>query len=279
LCLSKTIGCIRQHTVVIAEDESGNPALWWLSHKGPYRLSQYGLEYCGQDNQDVWDSVNLGATTVTAHGVFVPELHQIWWWVSTGSNNTPDIRMCVDTRYAKSTENGVRGGWSKHNGGLIGTCLCSTMFANTVGASMSRDLKPYAGRSTGTSILKYAYDTTISDSGTKYQAYVKLRPLAPWGLGMNGRIGQTVVIAKTGTGQALTLTEDRNFGLETKTSTVSLVADGSETRCERAVEGSGFASGGVYQLQVGDGDTNQDYQWKIDALIVPYTAQERHRNR
>ena len=39
LLISNSVGCIRQQTIVMAEDENGDPALYFQSHRGPYRLA------------------------------------------------------------------------------------------------------------------------------------------------------------------------------------------------------------------------------------------------
>ncbi len=74
--LSPVVGCIRHQTIVMAEDAEGHPAVYFLSHKGPFRLSVNGLEYLGRDIEDQWfglnglSAVNLSATTLVGHGMY-----------------------------------------------------------------------------------------------------------------------------------------------------------------------------------------------------------------
>ena len=61
--ISKTIGCVDARSIVEAEDASGQPAVYFMSARGPYRLSlSGGLEYMGHDIKDLTDTWNLAAT-------------------------------------------------------------------------------------------------------------------------------------------------------------------------------------------------------------------------
>ena len=150
--ISNVVGTIASKSIVQAEDAGGNPAIAWLSHKGAYRFGAEGLVKISRDIDDVWfglwgnyanNPINLSATTVIAHGVYHTDRHQIWWWFSRGSNNSPDIRVVVDVRRNVTQDQfGMRGGWMIHTGKSC-KAVCSVMFANTTGNPMSKDLKPY----------------------------------------------------------------------------------------------------------------------------------------
>lgn len=150
--MTRAVGCIYQKTIVTVENTEGNPTCAFLSRLGPYRVSlEGGLEYMGRDMEDVWyaannylTSVNLSASVMVAHGIYHADLHQIWWFVSTGLDS-PDLKMMVDVRCQTMRDQyGVRGGWARHTGKSC-KAVCSVMFANTLGASMSLDLRPYVG--------------------------------------------------------------------------------------------------------------------------------------
>ncbi len=145
-------GCIYQKTIVQAENTSGETIIAFLSRIGPYRVSIFGgVEYMGRDMEDVWFAangypthVNLHADLMNAHGVFHHDLHQIWWFVSTGLDS-PDLKIMVDVRCQTiRDEYGVRGGWARHTGKSC-KAICSVMFSNQIGAEMSLDLRPYIG--------------------------------------------------------------------------------------------------------------------------------------
>ena len=268
------IGCIQHKTIAIGEDEIGRSALYFLSHRGPYRITFEGdVQYLGRDNEVTWRSVNLAATTVVAHSVYYPDLHQWWIWIATGSANVPDVKMVFDVYKGFPDENGiVRGGWFKHTGNSA-AAACSCLMSNTLGATMSRDLKPYIGRASGTAIWKC--DTSdLDDGGTDFQAYVKSRPVLTSGeLGRKVGLEEPYLLAKTLSGVTLTLTTDRDFGAETRTHTVLLTAAASETRALKKVEGAGVGEADVIQVQIGDGSA-QEGAWSLDALVIPKTTQE-----
>ena len=271
--LRDDVGCIAQKSVVVARDKAGNAALYWLSALGPFRAGANGIEYLGRDIEDIWSTINLAATTLVCHGVYHPDKHQIWWWISTGSNNTPDTKIVLDVLLADMQEGDrVRGGWSEHDGNTA-SANCSAMFSNTLGSSMSLDLKPHIGRVTGTTILKCDTSTT-NDAGTNFQAYVKTKPILPADmLGRNIGIGQTHLLAKVGASITITQTIDRDWGLETRTATVVLTAAASETRVLRKIEGSDMSQAGVIQIQIGDGSAASN-AWTLDALMIPVSLED-----
>lgn len=270
--ISDQIGCVSHKSICLAEDEAGRPALYFLSHKGPYRLGSGGLQYLGRDNEDVWSAVNLGATSVVAHTASHTDRHQVWFHVATGSSNDPDTRMVFDTLLGiPNGSSRVRGGWSKHTGDAP-SARCSVMMSNTLAAAMSRDLKPYIGRATGTAIWK-ADSSATNDAGTTFAASVKTKPLGVAPLGVNAGIGQSHLLAKAASGVTITQTIDRDFGLETRTATVLLTAAGSETRVLRKIEGSDLSGCGTIQIQIGDGSAASN-GWTLDALSIPVDVQE-----
>ena len=274
LTLRTDIGCIRHHTIVMAEDESGQPALYWLSHRGPYRMSSAGIEFIGRDVQDRWDLVILGATGVWGWGMFLPEKGQIHWYVASGSSqNDPNERLVYDVRLGRMVEfNKLRTmhyGWAQHTG-VVTEARCGCLFSNTLGSSMSRDLKPYIGR-VGTGISAptlWKADNSTTDASTTYQAYVKTKAY-------NLSVGQSMrmledayLVAKASSGVTLTLTVDRDFGAETRVFTASIAASGAETRVYPKVEGTAIAEAGYLQFQCGD-SAAVDNTWTLDSLVTP----------
>lgn len=272
--LRDDIGCIAHKTIAVGEDQHGQPALYFLSHKGPYRVTvDSGIQFLGRDNQVTWRSINLAATSVVAHAVYYPDLHQYWVWIATGSANTPDVKMIFDVQLGFPDENGqVRGGWAKHTSSSA-AAQCSTLMSNTLAASMSRDLKPYIGRGSGTVIWKC--DTSdLDDAGTDFQAYMDSRPVLTTGqLGRKIGMFEPYLLAKALSGVTLTLTTLRGFGLESRTHTALLTAAASETRVFKKFEGAEVGEADVLQVRLGDGSA-QEGAWSVDALIVPTQTQE-----
>jgi hypothetical protein len=147
------------------------------------------------------------------------------------------------------------------------------MMSNTLGATMSSDLKPYIGRSSGTVIWKC--DTAaLDDAGTAYQAYIKTRPIKIAPLGQNIGVGQTHLLGSAaGVTTNITQTVDRDYGLETRTATVSLLIGSSQSRVLAKVEGSDMAGAGTLQFQWGDASALAN-GWTLDAAMIPIIGQE-----
>lgn len=271
--ISDWIGCVGGKAWCVGRDDAGQPCIYFYSPDGPYRIGASGVQYLGRDNEGLWASVNLGATGVVSWVLYVPELHQIWYHVATGASNDPDVRMVFDVLLGRVDEhNQVRGGWVKHTGDAPSS-RCGCLFANTLGASMSRDLKPYLGRSSGTTILK-GNTTDKNDNGNAVQGYVTTRPILPDdSLGHNYRVEEAYLLGEVNASDTITVTVSRDFGRETKTGTTGLVAEASETRIQKRVEDTDFSGAGVVQYTVGDGSALSS-NWILDALIAPTTRQE-----
>ncbi len=267
------IGCIAHKSIVMAEDEAGRPALYFLSHRGPYRVSASGMQYLGRDNEDIWGAMSLGATTIVAHSVWHADIHQIWFWIASGSANEPDVKMVFDVKLGHPDGQGqIRGGWAKHDG-LTAAARCSTMFANTLGASMSRDFKPYIGRASGSGIWRCDTATT-TDAGTAFRAYATTKPL-PASEQLSRKLGtnEPHLLAKAQAATMISVSVVRDFGLETRSATASIAAAASETRVIRRLDGLEMAGASVVQMTVGDASAVAS-AWTLDALAVPVKGLE-----
>jgi hypothetical protein len=265
------IGCIDHRTIVQAEDENGTPCLYFLSHKGAYRVGAHGLQYLGRDIEGLWSTVNLAATGNVAHGIYHSDKHQIWWWVATSGANEPNVKLVFDVSLGRTVSaDAVRKGWARHTGSSA-SARCSVVFSNTVAASMSRDLKPYIGQTTVNTIWK-CDSTATDDAGTAFQAYVDTKEHGT--LGMNHGIRDGVLIGQAATGVTVTVTARSDFGLESSASgSALLTAAGSETRVQNRLDGLQTASVGTFALRIGD-SAGLSTQWTVDAVIVNVTEQE-----
>jgi len=193
--VTKRCGAIRHQTIVLAEDESGHECLYFLSKRGPYRIGQNGLQYCGRDIEDIWATVDLakaGHVATGAHGVYHADLHQVWWWVNTGQSvtNAPDLKIVFDVKQGRFTEvGGVRRGWCQHQG-RSSYAWCSVMysksFATDLGdAGNSLSLRPYIGSADevapNASNRIWACDYGMRDLGTPVVSLIRTRVELPGG--------------------------------------------------------------------------------------------------
>jgi len=275
------IGCIRHKTIVMGEDEQGRPALYWLSHVGPYRAGVSGVQYIGRDMEDRWVLVNLEATGVVAHGLFVPDRHQVWWFVASGSSqNNPNELWIFDCRLGRVVEinrvTTMRYGWSRADG-VATEARCSVLFADTLGASMSRDVKPYVGR-VGTGISAptlWKLDTGTQDVSTNYQAYLITKTFLMGGGQYNLSLRHdALLLAETSSGVTITLTLTRDWGLETTTATALLTAAASETRALLKFEGAQISEAAAVSFQIGDAAA-ANTSFVLDRLVTPVTRDDR----
>lgn len=278
--ISDVVGAINHKSIVLAEDALGNPAIYFWSAKGPHRLGINGLEYLGRDIEDYSrgikgkenSKVNLSATTIPVHGKYYSDKSQVWWWVATGNSNTPNVKFILDVKQAVIVDRfGIRGGWAVHTG-LSCQAYASEMFSNTIGASMSRDLKPYVASTTG-SVL-YRCDTSAKkDDQTLFQAYIKTRSLIKAEqLGGRFSVPETILAAKGSSGVIIQQTLLGDFEKFSQPSTVDLTPQSGETDdVIRQFEDSMMSDVGVIQVQLGDSAAVETV-WELDVLKVPILA-------
>ena len=269
--ISKSIGALAHYAITRGEDAVGNAAIYWMSHRGPYRWSLAGLEYLGR-NIESWilggdATINLSATKVVARTIFHPDKRQVWFWWATGSSNDPNQMAIFDVQSS---------GWTRvPTGEKLANVRCVTLFANTIAASMSRDLKPYVGQ-TGAVNRIWKTDTGTDDNGTTFQSYLITKASEPGGPGFYGQVGETIVLAKASPGVMVTVTVTRNFGAETITGTADLSqtpAEGTATRVSRVLGGSALNEVQFVQYQIGDAAPVSN-TWLFDRLVTPYQKQQ-----
>jgi hypothetical protein len=266
---STAIGCLHHRTLVMAEDEVGRVALYWLSHRGPYRKGAGGEQYLGTEIEDVWARVNFAADVV-AHGVYYVTKHQVWWWIAVDGSAQPNERIVFDTRLGRfvqgAEEAGVTGGWVRHTG-VSTMATCSAMFGSSLGASMGRSLVPYVASSTATALFRC--DTGTDDNGTDYQGYLDTKEYAPAGLGSTCAILQPVIVGEASASKSVSITARTDFGKATHVSgAVSLAAEGSETHVRRRVLGIQTSGITTVRFRIGDDAATDPGFGVLDAVLV-----------
>lgn len=195
--ISKSVGAIRQEAIVMAEDENGNPAVYWLARNGPHRYSPTkGVEYCGYDVEDLWQTTVAGDTYGQPHGIWYPNKKQIWWYLADGTGplaRCANFRLVLHTEHCRSTGQGARGGWVVHDG-AVQVALASVGYVTSITAATGREnatpkavlvgapLRPYvslgnyrptppAGPIAATLVLCDVYNV-LSDLGVYYSSYI-----------------------------------------------------------------------------------------------------------
>lgn len=194
----RNVGAINQKSIVLGEDENGQPAIYFLSRRGPYRIATAGLEYLGTDIEATFSTINMDADLMPAHSIYHHRKHQIWWWIATGTSNVPDTVLVYDVQRGRATDVGVRGGWTIHTGHLT-DAYCSVMYSKELGGSTaSYDLKPYFGRhDANDKIARADEDAVYSDhDGLGYLSWFRSRAYALGALDKTVRVNGIAVVAR-----------------------------------------------------------------------------------
>lgn len=253
------------------EDSTGNSCAYWMSHRGPFRWGIGGLEYIGRNMEDYIlpggnsvAQINLSAFVVSVVRYF-PDKRQVWFWFSTGSSVFMNQLAIYDI---------VTSGWTRvPSQDKLANIISAVMFSNTIGASMSRDLKPYTGGHDANGdpnqpTLKKC-DTGTDDYGTNFQAYIITKAIEPGGPGNYGEVGDSELLAKTASGVTISKSTIIDFGLQApKMSSVALNAEGKETRVTKKFQDSAVSNVKFIQHQIGDGVAASN-SWSLERLITP----------
>jgi hypothetical protein len=259
--LDPQIGNIDARAIVNAVDRFGRPCSYFLDPvRGPYCVGGAdGLRWVGKDVFDVWQTVNRDATTVTAWGMWFPDLHQVIFAISRSANNTPDAMIVLDvTEMHQDEEGDLRGGWVKYLGGFAQS-YCGVLFSNTLSATRSVTRVPYVGKTN--KLLRY--DSTATDDGGEAinpTVTSGVRAIAP-ALGVRTlQVLRSYIIGQqtNPAGSQIVVVQQltRNAGDETpRQSTVSLTPSGSETYVLRQFEDAALQDAWCFQVTLSCGIT------------------------
>lgn len=286
--VSKTVGALPR-TVVVGEDEFGNPALYWMSPYGPYRyivnvFGQGRLEYIGHGIKDridgtltqieytTTDDPLSGVTLFFNHSVYYPALRQVWFTILTDTD-TQFTRLVYNI--GRSSEDGVeyQSGWSIHGGPSV-QAKVSTIFSRVIGADMSHDLCPYVAprAQANAQIWRCDVPDVNTDAGTPYMGYIKSKAFTS-GLHRNISIGRSYVHAYTANA-VISQTIVGDYGLQISTSNASIAASMSgETETRQRFDDSGMAGIGAAQFIWGD-SAPTDQHWEIAEVVFEILPKE-----
>lgn len=265
--LSKTVGAVCATAMDRGEDESGNACIYWMSHRGPYRWGQKGVEYIGRNVEDYvlpkgnsQAVMNLAATKVVSAVRFFPDLRQVWFWWATGSSNDPNQLFKFDI---------TSGGWTQvPTGDGPANVRCAVSFSDTIGATMSRTQKLYVGQALGNNRL-WKMETGTDYAGTTFKSYIITGDVEPGSPGYSGHIGEPLLLAKAAAGVTITNTATYDYGVAAaKTGSALLTAIGSETRVQVVLRETGHDDASFVHYQIGDASATAD-AWTLERLVVP----------
>ena len=280
--VSKKCGAIRQEAIVMGEDETGSECLYFLSRRGPYRLGVNGLQYCGRDIEDIWARVLLTPESTIvfgAHGIYSPDLHQVWWWVNTTINYPPDLKLVFDVKQGRfTTVEGVRRGWAQHTGPTA-LAYCSVMYAEVPGPPASLRLKPYIGG--GAHALWRLDVTPHTDAGTSYVSTIRTRAELPGqSVAEHGGVIEGHLVSRVPSADLpLRVTTIRDFGREQRNATALLANPDAlpleGTRLLTPLRDLAAVSAAAVQIEMSDdGVTAAQVGWTLDELVLRVRREE-----
>lgn len=278
------IGALSRKSIVLGEDESGAPCLYFLSDRGPYRIGANGLQYLGRDIETTWASVKRTSYTIAPHGVYDPSVGIVHWFVPR-SENYPDTRLSFHVRLARPTERGVRGGWTRT---YTPTSLPMYVSASAMlpsdlssrGSALAPHAIHYAGAHTYPPVVwKYsttsATDAVLNSSGavigsesTRPRFATKTFSL---GLGEHGGVDDVYVLcgATYTTSPELEVLISRDFGAETRTKYQTYTGD--TLRQAKQVHGLEMAQAQYVSLSITD---STSYDWTIDEIAIRVRSED-----
>lgn len=294
--ISHVLGSLANASCCLGEDSQGAPAIYFLSHRGPYRINGDGLAYMGRDIEDIWLGSSLGPETWSSvdiqpnfgssFGVYYAEKSEVWWWLpkqdgdpSTGT--VASFRIKVNIKQAVIVDKyGVRGGWAVDKNddggyGLGGYCAC--LFSDNF-TTLTKRLVPYVGGSPHTIVMCDVpgtftdYRSAGGGGVVPYKSYVQTKSLTPARqIYRHLMTAESLVIAEAKAGKQLNLTLVGDFGARAgKPSIIPLDPKATETRVIKKFEQSVHADIGVVQLKYGDAEAVVS-DWVVDAIITPIT--------
>jgi len=275
--ISKTVGAVGPKAMVIGEDESGAPCIYFMSDRGAYRWGQNGLEYIGYGVEDLLlgptSYLNTAATISVCHAVYYAQRRQVWFWVSLDAKNEPEMKLVYNIGRVGGTspsDKPIPSGWSRHTG-LSAIARASLMFSTTLTSTLSRRMRPYIAYPDAINTVWRLDTDDLTDVGTAFQAYVTSRAYVPWGLQRNGDVNRSMVLGKTANGVTFSQTISTDYGEQSVISDVVLTA--SEARTRKRFEDSGI--GDVASVQFTWGDTAAvASRWEIDAVSFEWIPRE-----
>ena len=258
-------------TAVVGEDGTGASCCWFISDRGLYQYGRGGLKYASFDIQTEW----LAATRTTPFVFWHPRRRQVWMVAQSPSGNNPAriFKLQVNLQYEDEQQR-LRGGW------VIDTnaddvVFYSMLLHNTTPGTATvaaETLIPYSvGKVTtaGTSRIRIWEQSTAADAGTAFTSAVESKVFLPGNGETRARMTQPVVLGQTASGVTLTVGYKRDFGTESRTGTVSMTAEASETGICRGVEGLEQADVSTVAMTLTDGGTPTT-RWQVDAILMRF---------
>lgn len=257
--ISRSVGCVRQHTVVHAETADGEPAVYWLAQEGPYCASADGVKWLGEPIRDVcrWLSYPW------AHGLYYADRHQVWWWVYRSVTESQRASSLSGSGYANNlvlVYDIRRQSWTTYTD-YLSQAVTSAMHG--------RDSTVHTGQTFPWRVPHIALaslghcESGTTDLGYPYRARLTTRPFLPQGWMTDIGVTEVEVL---GTGR-VQVGLVRDLDAETRNETVTLTPEGEAESTWAKVEGLALSSAKMVQVQLEDEIDTED-TWQVEAVVL-----------
>src|SRR5215467_2747050 len=175
IVLTQQYGAVNNRSIVMAEDEAGQPALYFLDpNDGPRRCGLgRTIDWLGKDVIDLWRKVDLDKASDLVHGFYDAPRKLVFWFLPVVGDTFPTTAIVFDVTKGRSSALGVRYGWSQWYGPLT-FALSGVMFSKTLNAVRSNFMEPYIFSQdvppNGYALLRLTESAPLSDGGVPYQS-------------------------------------------------------------------------------------------------------------
>lgn len=232
-------------------DSSGNACVYFAdSTQGLMRWGGNGLETISIQLIRLWTDLNRDSSFKVCEGVYHAEKGQFWLNVASSSSVAPNFRWVYD----------------RFTGGVTFHTLPEAAYSMAMW-----DGKPHVG--TATQIIRCDDQAATNDYGTAFRAYVRTRAYQAGKLLRRTATSGAVLEATPHSGVTLSLTLIRDYGMETRTVSVSLAPTAAETLAGvtniiRLIDDGYLTEALTLQFEIGDAGAVSAPAWQLHQLVL-----------
>jgi hypothetical protein len=251
--LSTTRGAV-PGSIVSGNDEYGRACVYFLDPAvGPARIGSGGLQYI-RNIRGTWRSVNSAAAKIVCHGVYYADKQQIIWWVSTNTEDSPDLVIRLQVSEIQADGDGTSRGWSLADGAYATAYSSAIIYEADEDPDtgvISVTARPYIGLSMPTKILRT--DVGTDDDGVAYRARIVTKPYIVAGL-LNrwGGMNAALLAAPLENDSIMQISLIRDFGKESAEVTTDFLPESTETTVIKRFDQLAMSNATTIQVEFAD---------------------------
>lgn len=259
--ISRTVGAM-EYSIAEGLDAQGNACIYFADSKqGLMRLGAQGLENLSTHLLKEWGLLDRTSAIVkSVDGTYHEEKGQYWLNVTVGANGWPNFRWVYD-RYT--------GGITFHTIAPSSTAYFAMTYWNG---------KPHV--SDNTRILKCDDPAATGDASQGFRAYMLTRAYQPGGMLFKSGVTMAAIETSTHSGVSLSLRLVRNYGVESKSVTLSLAPTAEElsagvTNIIRPIDNASISEAIAVQFEIGDASAVSVEPWQLHQMVFRIRGESR----